>query len=295
MADEAGGTATQDATELDPALLAAAQGIVNGQANGTGDAASVGGDAAEGGQAEEKFTDVDPEKLAPELKAVYKGMQAAFTRKTQEIASQRKFLEEQRKVYEESSRQREEQAASLAELRAQLDALRQPAPVAAPRDDELEPWQVELRKEREHRVNLEKQLNDLAFAQRTEKAEAVFEDMKTDPKVGALFKSYEGEMLSAIRTDKSLQADVLRDPEGAFERLLGRFTRRDYDKHLATAAESERKRILEEAAKVTQKAASARTTLGGGATQATTKANGHVSFEDAVKKATEELAARGKK
>lgn len=40
-----------------------------------------------------KFTDVDPEKLPDELKSVYKSMQADYTRKTQELANNRKEFE----------------------------------------------------------------------------------------------------------------------------------------------------------------------------------------------------------
>ena len=41
-------------------------------------------------QAEDMFSSIDPETLAPELKQIYKGMQADYTRKTQDLAQTRK-------------------------------------------------------------------------------------------------------------------------------------------------------------------------------------------------------------
>lgn len=40
------------------------------------------------------FTAVDPSSLAPELQSIYKGMQADYTRKTQEIAEQRRLFDQ---------------------------------------------------------------------------------------------------------------------------------------------------------------------------------------------------------
>lgn len=44
--------------------------------------------------AEENFSNVDPNQLPPELQAIYKSLQGDYTRKTQELAEQRKLYEQ---------------------------------------------------------------------------------------------------------------------------------------------------------------------------------------------------------
>lgn len=48
----------------------------------------------------ETFTNTDPESLPEELKTIYKGMQADYTRKTQAIADERKTFSTERSNYE---------------------------------------------------------------------------------------------------------------------------------------------------------------------------------------------------
>lgn len=68
---------------------------VTGQAAGasSGDSNSQNG-SANGGQSasveEQSFSNIDPKTLPPELQAVYKNLQADYTKKTQEVASDRK-------------------------------------------------------------------------------------------------------------------------------------------------------------------------------------------------------------
>ena len=49
-------------------------------------------DTDKGSDEADAFTDVDPSKLPPELKAIYKKMQAGLTKKTQELAETRKSM-----------------------------------------------------------------------------------------------------------------------------------------------------------------------------------------------------------
>jgi len=49
---------------------------------------------------EPSFTDIDPKTLPPELQKTYKNLQAGFTRKMQELAEQRKSIEQERKFNE---------------------------------------------------------------------------------------------------------------------------------------------------------------------------------------------------
>jgi len=47
------------------------------------------------------FSSIDPETLAPELKQLFKGMQADYTRKTQDLAGKRKEFEEKETGFED--------------------------------------------------------------------------------------------------------------------------------------------------------------------------------------------------
>jgi len=47
------------------------------------------------------FSSIDPETLAPELKQLFKGMQADYTRKTQDLAGRRKEFEEKETGFED--------------------------------------------------------------------------------------------------------------------------------------------------------------------------------------------------
>jgi len=50
---------------------------------------------------DELFSSIDPETLAPELKQIYKGMQADYTRKTQDVAGRRKEFDDRETQFED--------------------------------------------------------------------------------------------------------------------------------------------------------------------------------------------------
>jgi hypothetical protein len=50
---------------------------------------------------DELFSSLDPETLAPELKQIYKGMQADYTRKTQDVAGRRKEFDDRETQFED--------------------------------------------------------------------------------------------------------------------------------------------------------------------------------------------------
>lgn len=61
----------------------------------TGTVETNGGQATgQSASAEDKFTNIDPETLSPELKAIYKNLQADYTKKTQSNAETRKKAEQ---------------------------------------------------------------------------------------------------------------------------------------------------------------------------------------------------------
>lgn len=86
---------TVDSNPAEPvAVEPVASGTTTETTEGTVDTQSEQAtEKAEGAIAEEQFTDVDPKTLPPELQALHKQLQSAFTKKTQGIADLKKKAE----------------------------------------------------------------------------------------------------------------------------------------------------------------------------------------------------------
>jgi hypothetical protein len=86
--DQTGGNSAVAVAE--PTGQAAPSGQAAPVSSGTSDQNGQAATQAQSAPAEESFTSVDPKTLSPELQAVYKNLQADYTKKTMSVADVRK-------------------------------------------------------------------------------------------------------------------------------------------------------------------------------------------------------------
>lgn len=240
---------------------------------------------------EPKFTDIDPAKLPDDLKATHKSMQGDYTRKTQEIAQQRRELEEQRKALEaQRNESKGEWERTLEDIRTENERIKQELESikngrGQEHAEELEPWQVELRKKDEQLAALERRFEHTDLQRKIANAEEVFETLKSEDEV---FKGYEGEILKILAGNKSLQQAARENPEGVFDQIYGHLTRRDRKTLDEGVRKAERERVYVEIKERAQKATSSRTSLSGGSS--VTQPVGSMSVEEAYEAAKRQHA-----